>query len=275
MTKEGLDDILFRLGYTYLDKKRGHGSLYGNVIVPLSKGSKSEYIFEPLVGSCHWGIGGGHTFSWKLHWKRKHMVSIAGDMKYTYRLKSKEIRSFDLKNNGPWSRYLLFSRQGGIRPLDGINILTQEVDITPGGNFELSLLLHYGHENLHFEWGYNLWARTKESIELHNKWNQEEERLGIYHEGGISKTASTATIKQGVSQTSADSTFRRIKESDFNLETATHSSALSNTIFFGTSCESKILEYPVRIGCAASYEFGFGNTALNQFSLWVNAHVHY
>lgn len=275
MVKEGVDDLLFRFGYNYVDRNRFNGSLYGDVIVPLGDGPTAKYIFEPLIGSSHIGLGFGSSIDWQFYCGEIHKISIIGDARFHYRFTAKELRSFDLKANGPWSRYLLLSRRSGVKPLDGINFFTRDVDVLPRSSLQLFGALHYQLEYLHVEGGYNLYYRERESVELHDNWDQESEDVGIYAETAyINRTASALTINSKASS-SVDSTFIRIKESDFDLRSASHESVLSHKIFLGISVQYLEFDYPGRIGIGTSYEFGESNTALNQWSFWFNITVQF
>jgi hypothetical protein len=275
MVADGVDDILFRLGYNYVDKNKLHGTIYGDVIFPLGEGTKAEFVFEPMVGSVHAGLGVGSSINWKFYSTNEQEFSLIGDARYHYRFEGKEVRSFDLQANGPWSRYLLLTRNAGIRPLSAINLFTRDVDVLPRGSFEFSGIFHYQYFNFHLEVGYNLWARSSESVELHDHWDKLEENVGIYYSADPDTTASTATISTPVNSAVNDGSFIQIQESDFNLKSAAHDSALSHKIFSGVSINSSVFDFPARIGLGSSYEFADSNTALKQWSVWFNTTIQY
>lgn len=276
MVREGVDDLLLRIGYNYADTRRLYGTLYGDIIAPLGEGPTGQFIFEPTVGSVHAGLGIGSTIDWQFHKGDTHKISVIGDARYHYRFGGKEVRSMDLKANGPWSRYLRLSRRGGVRPLDGINYLTRAVDVLPKGSFQLLASLHYQYLNMHFEGGYNLYARSRENVELHDKWDSEKENFGIYQPVSyLNRTASLMTINTAPEAAAQDDSFVLIKEEDIDLRSAAHESALSHKVYGGASVKYFVFNFPARIGVGTSYEFGESNTALSQWSMWFNTSVQF
>src|SRR3989338_2910922 len=99
--------------------------------IPTGTGTKSEWLFEPQVGTNHWALGFGADFMALIH---KDFSFVFGG-NYRYIFGNWETRSFDLTSNGQWSRYLGIeliadlSTGPTIPGAQGINLLTQNAFI--------------------------------------------------------------------------------------------------------------------------------------------------
>ncbi|MCK4265237.1 hypothetical protein KAW80_02670 [Candidatus Babeliales bacterium] len=269
MSHTGLDDAQIKLGWNFWRKNEAkHWGLYLDALIPTGVRPSSEYVFEPTVGNVHWGLGAGTNLDWELTTWKKAKVSVQLDAKYRYLFSDTERRSFDL-TNGPWTRYLTLRKLNevgtalvaGVVP--GINYFTQDVKITPRSRVDLFTALHYKKSSLNVEAGYNLWWKDSEKISLDKTFDQS---VGINF-GGTASTYSDATVGQVVP--TADSSVTAVDpDTKFNLDSATHKSALTHKIFAGVGLTGKVFDAKGMIGLGGSYEFADRNTALEQWSVY-------
>lgn len=180
-----LADIHYVLGYNTIREETHHFGINLRLIVPTGNKPTSFYLFEPMIGNGgHWEFGFGLT-GHSLLWENKSTDkswSIYGDLNLTHLFNTWQRRSFDLKNNGPLSRYILIEEIGtpvvagltvggeaaeqqyhGVT-LPAVNATTLDAQINIGLQADLVLKLSYQQNAYTFDIGYNLWARTAEKI---------------------------------------------------------------------------------------------------------------
>jgi hypothetical protein len=144
-------------------------------------------------------------------------------------------RSFDLKNNGPLSRYILIEQIGtpiveGLTVggdvaeqqyhgvvLPAVNATTLNSRIGIGAEGELVLKISYQHDAWAFDIGYNLWGRTGES--LHCRSSFPDDTYAVKGDAqiygfdptprfvGLNATQTFATIHAGQDDGNANLTF--------------------------------------------------------------------
>lgn len=290
-TKTGIDGINIKLGLNIIDTACGHVGAYSIFFAPTSSGTKSRTLFEPLVGTNHAGLGAGLNIDYRLSVNEVNSFTLLADIRYAYFFKKQEVRSIDLFN-GDWSRYILVATDAQRSvPLPGINFFTQHVDITPRGNLDAWIALHYQECDWDFELGYDCWWRQSEKIALRCACPP----VAIYDVVGDPKiSASQAKICQAVAGDDAppsDLVFTPVSckqpqlnddccttlaahASVLNLESAASPRALTNTVYgafgyhFLLYCEN-----PMHIGLGGSYEFAHTDSALSQAGLWLKGSI--
>ncbi|HBS47734.1 TPA: hypothetical protein DEO28_05230 [Candidatus Dependentiae bacterium] len=276
-----LDDLQLKLGYNILTNyKKYHWGVYGDLLIALGDAPKADYLFESMVGNGgHTGLGIGTNFDCSIFTGKKRNIFLYGDLKYRYLFSSTEKRSFDLVNNGNWSRYMWVVKNDGLGTLDyGINNFTRDLKVKPKSQFEGLLALHGKFSDFNVELGYNLWAKQAEKVSLKQAWNAETENIGLpaYTAGGVLQTAVTGSagkIANNVRdsrQVASDSSFVRIQASDLNLASAAHQSVLAQKFYAGVGLNYRFFKRPCMIGVTGSYEFGSSNTALDQWGIMLN-----
>ena len=167
--RTAIDDIQFRLGWdTSLGfcgcGDNGIAGIYIIGTVPTGRKNTAAYIFEPQVGSKHGSVGVGVEGEYNFD-ICDHNFSILTDFNYRYVFSHNELRSFDLINNGPFSRYLLVEVEAvPTFTLEGINFFTQCVKVTPQSTIQWWIALNYEWCDWNFEVGYDLFWRQKEKI---------------------------------------------------------------------------------------------------------------
>jgi hypothetical protein len=182
-------DILVALGYTFVRHRAGLIGINLQAIIPTGTFSHARTLFEPQIGNGHhWALGGGITARYDIIDNDTHDLKLSAclDASIQHLFKATEVRSYDLTNNGPGSRYMLLENMGaGISnaigfsttPLVDIAVneyLTQlsyvidattldsKIKINVQGDVVAKLTLDY--RNWNFDLGYNFWGRSHETL---------------------------------------------------------------------------------------------------------------
>ena len=193
-----------------------------------------------------------------------------------------QIRALDLKNR-PWSRYLelyadqahaeqaaLFNDVYGATP--GINILTRQVTVKPGISNTVNTAGVITWRKLHLEGGYNVYVRSADSVSLCKPW---QEGPAIKSLGGKGQTNPVRTIAgqaliEQISVPVVDYQSSLIRESDLDLQTATHPCTLLQTVY-GVLGYTWDTPHPLFLSAGGSYMFtnaAHATAALPRWMVW-------
>jgi hypothetical protein len=241
--------------------------------VPTGAGTKSEWLFEPQVGTNHWGFGfgvdlmflGDNDFSFVFGGNFRHFIA------------NWETRTFDLTANGAWSRYLLVESlavlpggsayTGGLTVgLPAINFLTQDALIEGRNQITMYGRLQKRFASCLFEISYNLFYDESESI---TKVRAIPSGFGIYDiapAGGVT-TASTATISQAIPV--QDIVPIALVTSDLNLASGAAGQWLNNTIAARLQRVQEFYTY----GIGASVDLAHTAQGISSWSVWANFEI--
>ena len=174
-TRNGLADIDVIVGYNYLNDDCYHVGFYALAVLPTGKKRKNLFIFDPVVGNGkHFELGGGisaHTVLWS---GEDSNLALFFEGNVTHLFRSRQCRSFDLRDNGPFSRYMLLKEYdtNGSAFTYNNNLISatcftnREVDVSVGVKGDASLKLAYRWCGLGFDVGYNLYGHSREKIEV-------------------------------------------------------------------------------------------------------------
>ncbi len=280
------DDLQLQLGKNVFYGDHSHLDIYLSVLAPTSKQENPTYLFQQALGrGRHAGIGGGLNAGWKFWESQDNSLTILADFTYEYLFKHREYRSFDLTDNGVWSRYLQaapLANTTATTPL--INFLTQPAQVTPKGRINFWTGLHHEHKRFQSEIGYNFWWKQQEGLCL-DSCAKIANGIGIADITGYASntgyftTASTATISQSVvlpNQAVSDAVFTPITLRDLNLNSARQNRAITNKIYAAAGYDMSYCgERSLLLGGGASYEFACKNNAIAQWGVWGNITLTY
>jgi len=281
LCKAGFEDIQVKLLYNLGLKEPFYWDFYGLLGIPTSSGTQAEYLFEPMLGSKHLQIGLGTDASWDMHTYEKGRWSLQGVIKWRYTFSADEMRSFDLTNNGDWSRYLLFvnSLTKSVA-YPAINDLTFNAQVTPGNSLDLYLATHWDHDEWRFELGYDFWYRAAEKIAIPSALLPIPS-VGIADLVGIAaltpESASRAKISQGVlpgsNQIPSDATFINVTPSNINLDSGGAPQSISNSFYASIGYNYARIRHDIHTGLSVSYERGHTVNVPDNISIWLNIDV--
>lgn len=289
-TKASVADITFMLGYDFVCNECSNFGAYAIIIAPTGTRPDGEFVFEPVVGNGRHVEAGagieGHFELWNNGCDQSFGIYFNGFATHMFRTKQK--RTFDLKNNGIGSRYLLIKRfNPSVNPpvyagevLFGPNVLTRDIRVSNDVHGEGAFMFDYQHCGLTFDVGYNIWGRTKdkisitETIPLNTFGIQGNTNARLDNAGmpiaGANNTQSQSTIAGnfGPVEVSPNAVFLRTE--DLNIESAEHPGSLSHKVFAHLGYTWENCDYLPFLGIGGEVEFsGHGNRALDQWGVWI------
>jgi hypothetical protein len=273
----GLDNIELRVGkvISCTSEFSSYDMLiagFGIIEAPTGTGTKSEWLFEPQVGTNHWGVGFG--FEALVSGDDDLKFMIAGN--YRYLTPAWETRSFDLLGNGQWSRYLAVQDTYGITSttsalptlgLPGINFFTQQAYINGRSEINLYTRLQKHFQSCYFEVAYNFLCVQKETI---GAIKQITPGYGIYAltgpagGSGGATTSSTATINQDVTTLDALGSPVSVTNDRFDKISACAGTYATNTLTARVEINKDKMIY----GFGASIEAAQSANAISTWSVW-------
>jgi len=184
LTAINVGDIKVATGYSLFANENGFFSFGVNASLPTQHSPIGKYILEPVFGRTgHWGIGcemTGHYRAWTND-KNDMYLDIwgQGDLLHLRSGRKPDFRSFDLKQNGPGSKYMLIqmyfpttpssdNAQGRIPGFitNAVNATTLPVISTFKAEGTASLMLDFHKKNWNVAVGGEFWGRTKESLSI-------------------------------------------------------------------------------------------------------------
>jgi hypothetical protein len=239
---------------------------FGLLEVPTGQGTTAQWLFEPQVGTNNWAFGFGADLMFATHYD----VSLVVGGNFRHLIANWQTRTFDMQQNGAWSRYLL---------LDDMKTLDLQPNLgIPAINFVTQNALLSGRNQI------NLYARCQKNFTTgllevsYNLLYNQAERIrhitpipscyGIYAlgtTGGIT-TASTATIDQAY--TVADNLLNPVQlvTSQLYLNSGVQGQWLSNMVAVRLQKVKDFYTY----GIGGSVDLGRGSQAISSWSAWAN-----
>lgn len=112
ITSIRLADLTASLGYNFLVREKGYVGVGFKASMPTGNMPTADYMLEPIVGRAGaWGMGGELSAMYQI-WEndegsRRVTVSLQGEVLHLAPGRTPGFRTFDLKQNGPGSKYLL------------------------------------------------------------------------------------------------------------------------------------------------------------------------
>lgn len=270
----GVDDIQVKLGYDwfYSQENEGHISPYIVGTIPTGKRQRSDFIFEPLVGSKHGSFGVGINVDFTLYEGDGHYLTWLFDFKYRYVFSANQCRSFDLCKNGDWSRYLLVvPKDQHLAAQPGINLFSLEAKVSPRNTIDLWSAFNLQWKEFNVELGYSFWWRQKEHISLDCFVSKD---FGIFDLAGMNlvpQSASNANISQtaiGPNKAPSDASFVTIRTRDLDIDSAEHPMTLSSTVYAAFDWCPSVGDHSLLLGLGGQYEFAHRQSALEQWGIW-------
>lgn len=284
LKRSGNDDIEIKVGYNrYYEDRQAHKGVYISGTIPTGKRNCGECIFEPRIGTRGGAVGLGINTDHLMCSSDRSIVSLMFDVRYRYAFGYHECRSFDLCDNGDWSRYLqVVTQDQPTETLFGIDrCFTRRVKVTPKSQLDIWAALHWNTGSCNWEFGYDLFWRQQEKI----RFAECEANccpLGIADIVGLAGvqnsqnqqvtapiSASKAQICQAVNlpnQAPSDVLFTQVGQ--LNKYTGAHSRVISNKLYAAFSYDTVCAGEPMFFGLGGSVELASGKSGLNQWAIW-------
>jgi hypothetical protein len=167
----------------------------------------------------------------------------------------------------------------------GINILTQELIVSPGYLFDMNTAFVININRVRAEIGYNLFFKRAEDVHLANSFIP---IFAIKHVDGVGTTnpirdiTGNKYLEQNVVSnddellipvTLADFDQSIIQETDLDFLSATTPALLSHTVYVSAGACLDEREHPVMINGGISYTFSHNNAVINKWLLWLKSGI--
>lgn len=275
-SETGVADIDVQLGYKVLDKANYHMALALGLTIPTGNEADGKYLFQPIVGNGkHFGLGGDVCAGARVWGDMDHNLRLSMHLRYRYLFESSEKRTLGVKDaNGvavDGIQYLLVQKYGaaaGTAIIPAANILTKNVDVTPGSQLDGSLALAYNNGGWSVDLGYNMFYREAESVKLKDSFADTyavfatDRRVDNYDTrggGGAIDPFAVGAAQAGLPE---------IKKETLDTRAAATDSAFTNAIYAGAGYTFKEWDTPLMLGVGGKYEFANDNNALEQWGVW-------
>lgn len=177
-------DITAALGANFVATEKGHFGVGFKVSCPTGNAPQATYMLEPIFGRAgHWGVGG--EFSGHYHYDMDRScgvdyvsVWVQGEIMHLFNGRT-SMRSFDLKQNGKGSKYLLLQhfRYTFATPpaadyysadftIPAINVTTLPVNSSFGIEGNFAVMLDFVRDDWNLSIGGDFWARSAENLSV-------------------------------------------------------------------------------------------------------------
>lgn len=285
MHEWGVSEIEFTLGYNAVACNTCDFNGYAGFVAPT--GTKIDqknaaYIFSPVVGNNHhWGLLFGAHSGFTLLEHKEHLLRMEFDFEGQYLFKNTQWRSFDLVQQGQWSRYLEVYRTmqnattASTDPvplnmdagMSGINVFTTSCQVHPKFSVNTNTGFTYNWKGLQAEAGYNFYARQAEQItKCANSWYTDVAVKDVTGDGltNIARTIKNNFTPSNVSLADYE-TISVLTVADLNLNSAAHPTMIAHTAYVAIGWNWDEVRFPTFVGVGGSYEFTAVDTALDRW----------
>lgn len=254
------------LGYKFLNKEAYHMAINLGVTIPTGNDPKAVYVFEPLYGSKHWGLGGGLDGQARIWGDLDHNIKLNFAANFRYMFQAAEKRILGLNdgtanaNHANMAQYSIISTAAGATPVPGVNLLTKNVNVTPGSQLDGIIGLGYNKGGFSLDLGYNVFFKEAESVKKKDAWTDIVGSMALHAHGAALGNAAAILVASTA-----------ITEAMIKTENAATPSQFTNSIYGGVGYAFKDWEYPFMVGVGGKYEFASKNSALDGWQAWVKA----
>ena len=174
--RTGVANIDLILGLNFLMNECSHAGIYLLTLIPTGNVPDGKIIFEPMIGNGRlWELGPGISAHVDLLRRGYHSMGIWFEGALTHQFPIFQVRSFDLIDRGPLSRYILLKEFGkGTQArfkdslINAIDFSTRAVRVGGSVRLDAAVKLAYYYDRWGFDVGYNIYARSKERLRIEN-----------------------------------------------------------------------------------------------------------
>ncbi len=260
----GIADIDVKIGYNFLKKETYHMGLNIGMSIPTGNEVTGEYMFEPVYGTKHFGLGGGLCADARIWGNANHNVKIDFKADYRYLLEATEKRTHGLigRNKG---EYYGVAAAGATTTTPLANISTLDTDVTPGSQVDGIVGLAYNKGGFNFGLGYNMYFREEESNTIKGAFD-DAKYIVVARNHDIATTAIVTATAGHNDENTASNFVTKAK-----LDKAETPSQFTHSVYGGLNYAFKNWEYPVFFGLGGKYEFASKNSAIEGWQGWVKA----
>ncbi len=284
--KAGLADITLKLGYSIFKEEKIVWNVYPSLVIPTGYKPKSHYVFEPIVGNGqHFALGLGTNLDAELYCTQDLDIHFYTNLDYSYLFSNHQTRSYDLKLNGEWSRYLLvffpnqatdLSRRTAV---PGINVFTDTMRVSPGSEINWTNDLSFNLSCWGFHIGYNLWWKANEHVKLKSSWAKQ---VSIMHFSSTEdnpfdlESYSKATIKDhfigpvGNLNQNDDGVGSAVMVTadNLDLDSAANPSNIGHKIYGSIGYNTTWSQLPFQAVAGVSYQINKNKKTIQDWGIW-------
>ena len=272
-TSKGLGNIVLKLGYepcSFCTMDDKYMNTYVGLVLPTDNKPKAEYMFEPMRGNNgHFGLMMGTSLEALMKSGKDINFWSRWNIESRYLFENTQTRSFDLLGNGVWSRYLpMFenvTKAANEERTFGINLLTRDAKVRPGYQCMVDMAVCAAGAKWHASIGSTTFGRQAEKVKLAQAWVTSPYLASYTTGAGTNRTRQSG---RGYAGNDFEGEDVPLKESDIDLDSASHPAAISQMIYatLGGYRES---EKPCMYEIGALYEYSCMNTSLNRWGFWL------
>lgn len=280
----GVADIDIAVGYKFLNKECYYAAIALSCIIPTGEEADGVVAFDALVGNGkHFGLGGDLMAQSRVWGDYCHNLKIDLWMKYRFLFENSEKRTLGLKTGGVsrnWGQYYQLVKAGtadvttGTALTPAANVTTLNVNVTPGSQFDGVLGLSYNNEGFTFNFGYNMYFREEEDVEIKDTFADNVYAIAARnYDTTKAAAAGSATFPLGAGindvtdgGTVVPSTVLTVNNLD--VESATTPSQFTHSLYGGLGYIFKEWESPLMLGIGGKYEWPTTNAAFEQWNFW-------
>jgi len=262
-TRTGIENLETTIGWHFIRHDDYMAGINIALQSPTGDRTTAEYLWEPRLGSQHWALGGGiegKVTAWK---DENQSIRVFLDINYRYEFEAKEKRTLGIKNAGPLNHYILLGEVGKYMLYPAANILTKEIDVTPGSNLDALLVLNYNFKKFTFDLGYNFFYKVEEDVEL-NRCLWTDDKYGI-------ADPSWTTCNSAFTLADTFPANTPINYDDIDTSVAQSPGMLSHSIFASAGYSAKIWNSPIMLALGGAYEFSGSRGTAKSFTIWGKA----
>ena len=269
-SKTGFGDVECTLGYEWGDGY--YLRPFVGVVFPTSNKPSGEFLFEPMLGQgSKWGASIGLEAMTVLHETDDTTVDLvaSGQLKYFFdntQKRTLNIRSSDWDKIRPWSHYELLGEKGKLGVFPAANVLTRDVNVHQGILYDCYLNLNFRHRRCMINFGYNFFARERESITVKN-WPDNTYALASSNYDATQPFAIAAN-PDPLTDDNVDGPIQR----DMLHSLVCQTPALISHKLYGMVSYVRG-SVPLSFGVGGAYEFAQGNSALEGYELYLKLEV--
>lgn len=279
-SKSGVADIEVMLGYKLADKKEHEVNGAIKLQIPTGNRPTGEYIFDAIVGNNrHWGLGGQFDASMNISKGDDYSLEFITHLDYMYFFKADEKRTLGYRNGYasgtdpitslvtedtptifPWAHYILGGEDGKAGTFPLANVLTRDVDVTPGGQVKGMASFAYHRNNTTIDFGYSFLARESEKVTV-KQWDNNKYGPAIAN--------YNATNTFNYDDPTNDILGGPIQQNELETRTPSTPGFLKHSLHLALGYTLSEWENPFTMGCGASVSWMEDNSNTVGYTLWL------
>jgi len=266
-SKTALADVDVEVGYNFLYEKTKRLCMHGILTIPTGNTPQGEYLFEAVAGNGdHWGAGFGLDSCFRVWTEKNSKLDIIAAFNYRHFFRGTETRTLGFRSSeigfttrpDLWGHYKLIGENTSTRGVfPAANVLTREVEVIPGCQFDGMLDMCLTWNKFSLDVGYNLFAKKAEDIRVKH-WDNNRYAVAAWDYD--TSSAFDITVNEYNDQI--------INKENLLVDVCKNPSVATHKLFGGLGYIFSGFQYPIMLGGGGSWEFVTDNDCLRQWAVW-------